>query len=79
MTSASQIHPWKSQTKTFILVLKSNTPDPYLFLWWQNSFKYDKNVKDDIYMIACKLVVAMYYVSKKWTLSWETKMGTTDT
>lgn len=79
MTSASQIHPGKSQTKTSILVLKSSTPDPFLFLWWQNSVKYDQNIKDDIYMIVCKLVVVMYYVSKKWTLSWEMKMGTTDT
>lgn len=69
MTSASQIHPGKSQTKLFVLILKSSTSKPYVFLWWQNSVKYDQNIKDDIYMIACKLVVAMYYVSKKWTLS----------
>lgn len=78
MTSASQIHPGESQTNYFALILKSSTPDPYLFLWWQNSVKYNQNVKDDIYMIACTLVVAMNYVSKKWTLSWEMKMGPTD-
>lgn len=59
-TSASQIHPGKSQTKAFALILKSSTPDLYLFLWWPNSVKYHQNVKDDIYMTACTLVVAMY-------------------
>lgn len=65
MTSASQIHPGKSQTEPFALILKLSTPDLYLFLWWHNSVKYDQTVKDDIYMTVCTLVVAMYYVSQK--------------
>lgn len=69
MTRAIQINPEKSHSWSFVLILKTSTPDPYLFLWRQNSVKYDQNVKDDIYMVACTLVVAMYRVSKKLTLS----------